>query len=69
MNRGRLKRIFHLDQFGKRMEESLDEEVNFHLETRIGQLVEKGRTPEEARQEALRQFGDPELVVQRCRRR
>jgi predicted permease len=68
MKRPRLKRLFHLDRFGKNLEGSLNDEVNFHLETRIGQLVTEGKTPEAAREEALRQFGDPELVVQRCRR-
>jgi predicted permease len=68
MKRPRLKRVFHMDRFGKNLEGSLDEEINFHLETRIGQLVADGRSPEEAREEALRQFGDPEMVVQRCRR-
>jgi predicted permease len=67
MKRPRLKRLFHMDRFGKNLEGSLDEEVNFHLETRIGQLVAEGKTPEAARKEALRQFGDPELVVRRCR--
>jgi predicted permease len=68
MKRGRLKRLFHLDRFGRKLEESLDEEVGFHLETRIGQLMSQGKTEVEAREEALRQFGDPGLVVQRCRR-
>jgi hypothetical protein len=63
-----LKRLFHLDRFGRRLEESLDEEVRFHVETRVEQLVRKGMVPEEARAEALRRFGDPDLVVQRCRR-
>jgi predicted permease len=67
MKRQRLKRLFHLDRFGRRLNESLDEEVKFHLETRIRQLVAEGISPEEAREEALRQFGDPELVVQSCR--
>ena len=39
MNRRRIKRLFHLDRFGKRLEESLDEEVRFHVETRAEQLV------------------------------
>ena len=61
----RLKRLFHLDRFGKTLEKSLDEEVNFHLDTRVEQLVAAGRSPEEARTEALKQFGDRDLVVQR----
>jgi predicted permease len=56
-----------MDRFGKNLEGSVDEEVNFHLETRMGQLVAEGKTAEAAREEALRRFGDPELVVQRCR--
>ena len=62
------KRLFHWDRFGKNLEESLDDEVAFHLETRIEQLVGKGKTPEEAREEVLRRFGDPDSVVQHCRR-
>jgi predicted permease len=68
MKRPRLGRVFHIDRFGRNLEGSLDEEVNFHLETRIAELVAEGRSPEEAREEALRRFGDLETVVQRCRR-
>jgi predicted permease len=68
MKRPRLKRVFHMDRFGRNLEGSLDEEVNFHLETRIAQLVAEGKSREEAREEALRRFGDPENVMQRCRR-
>jgi predicted permease len=68
MTRPRLKKLFHWDRFGKNLEGSLNDEVKFHLETRIGQLVAEGKTAEEARKEVLRQFGDPESVVQRCRR-
>ena len=68
MRRLRLRRLFHWDRYGKNLEGSLDEEVSFHLETRIGQLVAGGRSPEEAREEALRQFGDPKMVKQRFRR-
>ncbi len=57
-----------MDRFEKDPEGSLDEEINFHLETRIGQLVAEGKTAEAAREEVLRRFGDPDLVVQRCRR-
>jgi predicted permease len=68
MRRPRLKRLFHWDRFGKNLEGSLDDELSFHLETRIAQLVSEGKSPEEAREEALRQFGDPDYVKQRCRR-
>lgn len=68
MNKRRRLRLFNLDRFGQRMGESVDDEVRFHLETRIEQLIERGMSPEEARAEALGQFGDPALVTERCRR-
>jgi predicted permease len=79
MRRPRLKRLMQLDWFGKKREEAPkgapdggpggpEEEVAFHVETRIRQLVSAGRTPEAARREALRRFGDPESVIRRCRR-
>jgi len=68
MKRPRLKRIMRLGRFGRNLKGSPDEEVEFHLETRIRQLVAEGKTAEAAREEALRRFGDPQLVVQRCRR-
>lgn len=68
MKKPRRIRLFHLDRFGRRLGESVDDEIRFHLETRIEELARSGRSPEEARLEALAQFGDPELVARRCRR-
>lgn len=62
------EREFNLDRFGRRLEESVDDELRFHLETRTEELVGRGRTREEARAEALRQFGNPERVAERCHR-
>jgi hypothetical protein len=39
-------------------EQDVDEELRFHLDLRVEQLVKSGMAPEEARQEALRRFGD-----------
>ena len=64
----REKRLFSLDRFGRKLEESVDKEVSFHLETRIEELVRSGTPRDEARAEVLRHFGDPDLVVERCRR-
>lgn len=64
----RKTRLFRLDRFGRKLGESVEDEVRFHLETRIEQLVSHGWSPEEARAEALKQFGDLELVAERCRR-
>jgi len=65
--KARLRRLLHLDRFDRRVRESLEEEVSFHLDTRIEQLIEAGLSPDEARAEALRRFGDPDLVRARCR--
>jgi predicted permease len=68
MKRSWLKRLIRGVRVWEHPEENLDNEVSFHLETRIAQLMAEGRTAEAAKEEALRRFGDPELVVQRCRR-
>ena len=53
MSKDRDPRSFHLDRFGHRLEESLDEELEFHLRAREGKLVESGMTPDQAREEAV----------------
>lgn len=63
-----LRRLFHMDRFGKRMDASLDDELDFHLKTRIAEFIREGATEEEARERALAQFGDPGEVRDRCRR-
>ncbi len=45
----------------------VDEELNLHLEMRIGDLIAGGMAPDDARREALRQFGDLESTRQYCR--
>lgn len=65
---GGLKRWFSLDRFGRKLEERLDDEVRFHLEARMEELQRAGKSPEEARMEALRRFGDPDAVREECRR-
>ena len=62
-----MKRLFHWDRFGKDLDKSLDEEIRFHLATRIRQLVAEGKSAESAHREALERFGDPELVARHCR--
>ncbi len=46
----------------------IDEELRTHLEMRISDLTARGLLPEEARHEALRQFGDLEATRAYCRR-
>lgn len=50
-----------------RIEEDVDEELRFHLEMRTRELIARGLAPEEARAEALRQFGDVESAREYCR--
>jgi predicted permease len=64
----RLRRFFHLDRFGERMDASLDDELEFHLKTRMAEFMRDGATEVEAREKALAQFGDPGAVKDRCRR-
>jgi putative ABC transport system permease protein len=45
----------------------IDEELRTHLDMRIGELTARGLSPEDARQEALRQFGDLEATRAYCR--
>src|SRR5687768_6963806 len=45
----------------------VDEELKLHLEMRIDELVARGRTPDDARREAVRQFGDLEATREYCR--
>jgi predicted permease len=50
-----------------RLGREVDEEVAFHIEGRVEELVARGWTPTEAREEALRQFGDPARYRDECR--
>ena len=45
----------------------VDEELALHLEMRVEELIGRGFSPDAARQEALRQFGDVEFTRQYCR--
>src|SRR5687767_8356825 len=48
--------------------DEVDEELRVHLEMRIDELRAAGRSPEEARRQAVRQFGDLEGTRRYCRR-
>jgi predicted permease len=60
-----LRRFFRLPRFtAAHAASDVDEELRFHLDMRVRDLVALGRTPDEARTEALHEFGD----VDRARR-
>ena len=46
----------------------VDEELSLHLEMRVNELIAAGTPPDEARREALRQFGDLDGTREYCRR-
>src|SRR5687767_3010065 len=46
----------------------VDEELTLHLEMRVNELIAEGMAPDDARREALRQFGDLEATREYCRR-
>lgn len=53
-----MNRVFRLGPGHVDVEQEVDDELAFHLEMRAQKLVALGMTPEEARREAIRQFGD-----------
>ena len=56
------RRLFRLDIGPHRVERDVDTELAFHLDMRIKRLIERGMDPAAARAQALRQFGDWDLV-------
>ena len=63
-----LRRIFRFPwRTGGQIEHEVDAELRFHLDRRTEELVEQGMTPEAARREAVRQFGDLAYTREYCR--
>jgi hypothetical protein len=56
------RRIFRLGSGPQRVERDVDTELAFHLDMRIRKLIERGVDPAAARAQALRQFGDWDMV-------
>jgi predicted permease len=52
--------------FGRRVQADVDDEIAFHLAMREERLRERGLTPDDARAQARRRFGDVELVRREC---
>ena len=52
-----MRRVFRVP-FTARAGRDVDDELAFHLDMRVRRLVDAGWSPEAAREEALRQFGD-----------
>ena len=52
--------------FGPDPKKDVEDELEFHLEMRIRELIQRGETPERARELALRRFGDYETSRTEC---
>jgi putative ABC transport system permease protein len=62
-----LRRLFRLDTGRQPAGPDIQEEIAFHLQTRIDRLVSQGVPIEVARKEALRAFGAPDDVAAQVR--
>src|SRR5215471_4622805 len=54
---------------GNRVESDLEEELRFHLQRQTEELISKGFAPDDARRQALRQFGGLDQHKEECRDR
>lgn len=60
------RRVFWFGIGPRQIERAVDEELAFHIETRVQRLIKEGASPEAARAEAVRQFGDLASVRDDC---
>src|SRR4029434_3391750 len=61
-----LRKILRL-AIGRAPAADVDSEFEFHIATKVEQLTAQGMAPEQARAEALRQFGSPESFAREVR--
>src|SRR5262249_28643954 len=54
-----MRRVFRMPFSKARLARDVDDEILFHLQSRIDALVSAGMSVERARETALKQFGDP----------
>jgi predicted permease len=62
-----LRQFFRLPSAERDVLGAVDEELAFHIDMLVEELVAAGATPDEARRAAMRRFGDVERVRDRCR--
>jgi putative ABC transport system permease protein len=53
-----LRRFFRIERGTHTVDRDLDEELHFHFEMTVEELVKRGMTADQARREAARRFGD-----------
>jgi len=61
-----MRRVFRIPFTRTHIPREVDDELSFHLEMRTQRLVADGWSPDAARKEALRQFGDVDTVRDDC---
>jgi hypothetical protein len=52
-----MKWLTKIFRHGKEIDREIDEELSFHIETRIERYIQSGMTPDQARRKALDRFG------------
>ena len=60
-----IRRLFRLDRGAVDIQHDVDEELRFHIDRTIEELVAAGRSPEDARREAESRFSDLRAVPKR----
>ena len=63
-----ITRHLHTFNISKVIESEIDEEFSFHLKMRIADNINRGMSPEEARADARRRFGDYEGIKSTSRK-
>ena len=61
-----IRRLFRLARDTRDVGADVDEELSFHVDMLVDDLIARGRTPDEARREAIQRFGDVDAVRRRC---
>ena len=60
-----LKRLVHVDRDRAGVDRAVNDELEFHFDMTVRDLVKNGMTPDNARREARRRFGDVEQTRER----
>ncbi|MEM8996016.1 MAG: ABC transporter permease, partial [Acidobacteriota bacterium] len=62
------KRSFRITRFGHEPARDVDDEIRFHMDCRIDELVEEGWSREDAEREVVKAFGDERKIRDECLR-
>src|SRR5207253_11330076 len=63
----RVRRVFHHDRGDDAVAENVEQELQFHFDMTVGDLMSQGWSEEDARREAVRRFGDIEEMRARLK--